>query len=1676
MVGINLTVVSSDSVISSISACDSYIWNGQNITVSGSYNQTFTNTGGCDSVHTLNVTIENSSTGTSNIDTCDTYVWNNDTITTSGLYYQTFTNAGGCDSVHTLDVIIRESDNETTNITVCDSFFWDGTTYTTSGLYTNTYTNIDGCDSVVGINLTVNKSSIASIEVIGSLNNCAPLYIDSSLIVAVDSINSINNFYSWTINHSNGNSISGSGIYPPLDTITNENDSAEVILFVNNNYGCNADSTSILIKTFSNPIVNFSIDTLEGCSPLTINTDTSGTTQGANYIWSVSNQIGTILETYNYHKSSFVLSNSSSIIDSSYYISLSVTDNLGCQNILISNEINVFASPISEISLYNNCDGNSVNFYDNSTSSTSTITNWEWNFGDIASLSDTSTLQNPNSYVYSSWGAYSVSLIITDNNLCKDTSYQNINIYPNPVSNFISNFNCETQLLCSNTLLSFNDSSYVDSFGGSITNEYWYIDNVFADSSVYTQTFNTLLDTGISNIKHIVKTQYGCLDTIAIDFEVVSTPTAEFFIADTVCGNDTSLIEMINLSNGSIINSVLEISNSLDSSIFIDTLNNDSLINYIDLSPSNDVITYYLTLTVSNCCGSSIYSDSIVILPNPQVYFVTNPICNITPIPVDNPVYLFFSNFVDTINTDSVLIDWGDGTNSGMIFPNLNGGTPVWPDLIHSYSAINTYNICITGYNDCDSTTFCCDLEVIPNQINSNFQLIDNLACQDENCGVKVRELSSPGFNNATVNWWFDYHPDSLPLYPNLGSPDLSIPYSQFDTICWTYDTPGRYFIFHEISSGQVGGPNGPTFTDTSFNLLDTVIVFPKPDINFTFNNACLYDTSTFINNSTIDNTILGIPNQSINSWQWYINGVAISSSWDLTHSFDSVGTYWIKLEAVSNYNCIASDSAEITIYDLPSVNFTSNAVCENNIMSFTDSSQLAAFPIVSWNWTINNGSYQNSNQNSQNPNFIFNGCNSSNLASLEISDSFGCKNNTSKNVTIYCNPIPDMTINSPLCHNNLISFKDQSVGVSETIIDWNWNFGVNASPQFSSFQNDSTSFFQNPGIQNIQLTVRDSNNCSSTLDTSIYINNNPNANFNWNNVCANENTTFINNSVGATNQVVSYYWQFSDGGFSLVENPIYIFSVNDTIGSEAWAILEITDIAGCKDTFDSRSTGESIEIHPLPNTLFTANAVCEGKTFTFINNSSINNIFNDSLSFPNPLWIFDNGALTSNDSIWYLNTLNPLYNQGIYNLELNMSSSFISEATNQKCSSSLNKNVEILVVPKLNPDTTWTNSQCGTDVEFTFKGNPQNVNSYSYIIEDSYNNPPPITSTHEFSYKFDYPGTYVFNQYIYNLNGCYDSLVNYLKVYPKPNAEFITSSFSGCENLKIDFTDISYIQYDSLFENGSAEITSWNWEFGDNGTSSDINPSHTYQTLNGNISYYSPSLYIETNHGCSNYIQKTDYLIIHPTPIAKITTPLSELGPGLYNFDASQSQTSGGQLINPDLFNFIWTTNNDTLWDNLKDVNINYQYPPNTNYPNTSVQTFYDVCLILIDENSQFQCVDTFCIEPLLFVNYFKGLNIPNALAPDDKSGQSSYFLPKGQSLKEYKIEIFDSWGNLVWQDDKLTEFDQKPATPWYGETLDNQPLPQGTYIWKIYAKFTDGSIWQGIDGKTTGSIYLIR
>jgi hypothetical protein len=146
---------------STVTTCDAYSWNGTTYTTSGAYTQTLTNSVGCDSVHTVNLTINNSSTlSDSYLSICDAnYSWNGTIYTISGAYTQFFTNSLGCDSVHTINLTFNQASVSFTNITSCDSYTWNDTTYTSSGSYSWLGTNMEACDSTATLNLAINNSS-----------------------------------------------------------------------------------------------------------------------------------------------------------------------------------------------------------------------------------------------------------------------------------------------------------------------------------------------------------------------------------------------------------------------------------------------------------------------------------------------------------------------------------------------------------------------------------------------------------------------------------------------------------------------------------------------------------------------------------------------------------------------------------------------------------------------------------------------------------------------------------------------------------------------------------------------------------------------------------------------------------------------------------------------------------------------------------------------------------------------------------------------------------------------------------------------------------------------------------------------------------------------------------------------------------------------------------------------------------------------------------------------------------------------------------------------------------------------------------------------------------------------------------------------------------------------------
>lgn len=153
-------VQSVHNVISqAICAGGSFNFNGTLLTSSGTYTDTLTSVGGCDSIVTLNLSVKNKTTSSQTISVCNSYFFNGANRTTSGTYYDTLANSVGCDSLITLNLTIKLGSISTQTETVCGSYFFNGANRTQSGTYYDTLINSVGCDSFITLNLTVKQNT-----------------------------------------------------------------------------------------------------------------------------------------------------------------------------------------------------------------------------------------------------------------------------------------------------------------------------------------------------------------------------------------------------------------------------------------------------------------------------------------------------------------------------------------------------------------------------------------------------------------------------------------------------------------------------------------------------------------------------------------------------------------------------------------------------------------------------------------------------------------------------------------------------------------------------------------------------------------------------------------------------------------------------------------------------------------------------------------------------------------------------------------------------------------------------------------------------------------------------------------------------------------------------------------------------------------------------------------------------------------------------------------------------------------------------------------------------------------------------------------------------------------------------------------------------------------------------
>lgn len=149
-----------NTLTESVCAGESVTVGGVTYTQTGNYTANMQTVFGCDSTVHLNLTVLPAITNSISATIClgDSYVFDGQTLTVANTYTGVFTAANGCDSTVTLQLNVIDPSvpfNESATICFGESFVFGTQTLTASGSYTEIFNSSAGCDSTVVLQLTV---------------------------------------------------------------------------------------------------------------------------------------------------------------------------------------------------------------------------------------------------------------------------------------------------------------------------------------------------------------------------------------------------------------------------------------------------------------------------------------------------------------------------------------------------------------------------------------------------------------------------------------------------------------------------------------------------------------------------------------------------------------------------------------------------------------------------------------------------------------------------------------------------------------------------------------------------------------------------------------------------------------------------------------------------------------------------------------------------------------------------------------------------------------------------------------------------------------------------------------------------------------------------------------------------------------------------------------------------------------------------------------------------------------------------------------------------------------------------------------------------------------------------------------------------------------------------------
>lgn len=580
-----------------------------------------------------------------------------------------------------------------------------------------------------------------------------------------------------------------------------------------------------------------------------------------------------------------------------------------------------------------------------------------------------------------------------------------------------------------------------------------------------------------------------------------------------------------------------------------------------------------------------------------------------------------------------------------------------------------------------------------------------------------------------------------------------------------TYLYPGVYTV-KLVVTGSLGGKDSTTLTVSVYNV---------PKSNFIINDSsqCLAGNSfELINQSTT------FPGDNL-TYLWKFGDSKTDTILNPKHTYDSAGSFKLKLFSTTNDGCTDSSVVNIIVFPTPkpafSVNDTIQPYVKNNFIFTNLTKYTGTAPKYLWNF--------GDDSTSTNKDAIHNykKFGKYNVFLTTKVDSTGCRDSVKLQVEVLPSANAKFSVkDSIIClsGNNVFFIDSSKVDAGELVYSWNFGDGD------TSIMKSPIHQYKDTGTYKITLIVAGTLGGADTANKIISIKPMPNAGFKIDTVlkCFKGNSFLFTDTSSIFQGKLTNLWLFGDNDTSRLQSPAHSYS---KAGVYTPTMIVRSEF-GCLD-----STSLIIEVLGELKSIFSINDSSQcynGNLFKFNNKSKT---YSGNTEF---LWLFGDDSTS--------NIINPNYRyskEGDFNVRL-----IAKHSTGCKDTSIVKLTVFPSPIAKFSINDTV---QTLTDNDFILT-NLTTISSgdlsYRWYFGDTTSPSDIINPRHQ----YDTVGSYTITLVTSSINGCIDSSAVGILIFGTVKAKCTVNNPEQC------FVGNSY-EFSSESTINGGTIT-YLWDFGD--------------------------------------------------------------------------------------------------------------------------------------------------------------------------------------------------------------------------------------------------------------------